>query len=193
MYVFLAKRYCVKRSEAFIAEKSPQEHEKGFLWLHLNETDLKQWESFCLRRFLNEKVCSLLSSQKIVHALRDILMKSKKIRTVPEKHFSERAKDVQVTLEQEGPACTIKVEVLKEDLNGCCNSRYQRLLFHGDFTLALHCSFWPDEAKGRSIEFYYHQFIFLKVLKLKLKKFLNILPFLMKIQYQHHYVAFRVF
>ena len=180
---FVAKRDCVKRKEAFIAEKSPQEHEKGFLWLHLNETYLKQWERFCLRRFLNEKGCSLLSSQKIVHALKDILMESKKIRTVTEVHFYERAKDVQVLLEQEGPACTIKVQVLKEDINGCCNSKYQRLLFHGDFTLALHCSFWPDEAKGKSVEFYYHKLICLKVKTFK--KFLTILPFLMKIQYQN--------
>ena len=95
-------------------------------------------------------------------------MESKKLRTVTEVYYLERAKDVRVSLEQEGPACTIKVQVLKEDLNGCCDSRYRLLLFHGDFTLALHCSFWPAEAKGRSFEFYYHKFIFLKVIKLKL-------------------------
>ena len=94
-------------------------------------------------------------------------MESRKLRTVTEVHYLERAKDVRVSLEQEGPACTIKVQVLKEDLNGCCDSRYHRLLFHGDFTLALHCSFWPDEAKGRSTEFYYHKFIFLKVKTLR--------------------------
>ena len=87
-------------------------------------------------------------------------MESKKITKVAGLHFCEKARNVEVPLEQEGPSCTIKVQVLKEDLNGCCDSKYHRLLFHGDFTLALHCLFWPDEAEGRS---YYHKFIFLKV------------------------------
>ena len=159
LYIFLAKKDCASRKEAFIAEQCPHEHEKGFLWLHLNETYLNQWEPYCLRRFLNEKGCSLLSSKKIVHALKDLLMESKKITNVTELYFRERAGDVRVSLDQEGPACTIKVQVLKEHLNGCCDSKYHRLLFHGDFTLALHCSIWPDEAKGRSVKFYYHKFI----------------------------------
>ena len=94
-------------------------------------------------------------------------MESEKITKVAGLHFCEKARNVEVSLEQEGPSCTIKVQVLKEDPYGCCDSKYHRLLFHGDFTLALHCSFWPDEAKGRSyyhkFRSYYHKFIFLKV------------------------------
>lgn len=146
--ISVAKSGNESRKEAFIAEKSQQEHEKGFLWLNLNETFLTQWEKFCLRRFLNEKGCSMLSSSKIVQALKEIIMKSDQIKTVAANYFLHRASDISVTLEQEGPACTVKVQVLKRDQNGCYNTVHHRMLFHADFTLALHCCFWPDEALG---------------------------------------------
>ena len=131
-----------------LARSGDKKHQKGFLWLNLNENYLTQWEKFCLRRFLNEKGCSMLSNSKIFQEVRETIMKSEQIKAVASSISTEHTNDISVTVEQEGPACTVKVEVFKHDSNCCYKTNYRQTLFHVDYTLALHCCFWPDEALG---------------------------------------------
>lgn len=140
-------------SPVFRALRAPKEHSEGYLWLKLEDKYLLQWEKHCLRRHIDGEGCSLLSSTNIHEVISHVLSNSKEIASAVEQRYCALGKDTRVALERSGPAMTLKIGTLTKNklmLCGCtCSSEVrERLLFHADFTLALHCSYWPSEALG---------------------------------------------
>jgi len=139
--------------KAFSIVRSPQQFNAGYLWLKLNDTFLTQWDQFCLRRFHIDGGYSFLSSRKIKEHLTQVIRTSDEVRSSAQRHYYEKTNDVNITLEESGPATTIKISVLKESKAKCCGMKISewkrhRMLFHVDFTLGIHCTFWPEEAKS---------------------------------------------
>ena len=136
--------------------EAPGEHLTGYLWLKLEDKYLVQWEQLCLRRHVGNEGCSLLSSKLWREKLRQTLQESMDIRQWVQKISGQAsdALDVFVTVENNGPALTVDVSAMdKESANGCCSKscskdRNKRSYFYADFTLGLHCKFWPEKAKG---------------------------------------------
>ena len=60
------------------------------------------------------------------------------------------ADNVEISVENNGPALTIEVSASNDRDFGCCNRRSgKRKYFYADFTLGLQCKSWPEIAKGR--------------------------------------------
>ena len=86
--------------------------------------------------------------------IRRVLTESQEIRSAVA--AQQRTTGTIITAERSGPAFTIKIQTDDKESYQTCgctcsNNRKDNLLFHADFTLALHCVFWPNQATGSYI------------------------------------------
>ncbi|XP_066924215.1 uncharacterized protein [Clytia hemisphaerica] len=134
--------------------ESPEAHVAGYLWLKLEDKYLTQWDQFCMRRHIGREGCSILSSSIWREKIRQVLQKSmdvkkwvQKMENLSSEHGS--TDNVQISVENNGPALTIEVSATNDGDFGCCNRRSgKRKYFYADFTLGLQCKSWPEKAKG---------------------------------------------
>ena len=128
--------------------EAPKEILPGYLWLKLEDCYLIQWEKLCLRRHFKNEGCSFLSSSKWREMLKDTISQFPGIKNATVKGYQEQEDLVDVSVENNGPALTIKVTAAQQQ---CCSYRLtRRQYFYADFTLGLHCIHWPKEANGKS-------------------------------------------
>ena len=140
------------KKPVFNVISSSDDHPDGYVWLKLNDTYLRQWEEYCLRRPYKGKGTALLSSEKLLDLIKEKITTSSHIRSAIQMHFQRHVLEnnilIPVERKRNGPALTVKVRV-EEKQKSCLGSERETLLFHADFTLGLHCCFWPTEAEGK--------------------------------------------
>ena len=61
--------------------------------------------------------------------------------------------NVEISVENNGPALTVEVSASNDGEKSCCNNKTheKRKYFYADFTLGLHCKTWPKRAKGSKL------------------------------------------
>ena len=145
-FFILALNGCNSEKSTPVFTAVENENQKGFVWLKLEDKYLEQWEAFCLRKHVQNEGCSFLSSKLFISYLKNVITEPSEIHHFVSRQFSSKFEDVCVTGVYKGPALNIEVKIVKQ--GGVCSSDEWQILFDADFTLALHCCFWPEVAKG---------------------------------------------
>ena len=109
---------------AFEAIDSPIDYSQGYLWLKLKDKYLNQWDKNCLRRHIEGEGCSLLSSTNMHKKIRKVLTESQEIRQAVELLYQRHGRDAIITTERNGPALTIKIQVVNSETFKCYDYNY---------------------------------------------------------------------
>ena len=153
-----SKTYDGDESPLFATVES-KEIEEGFLWLRLENEYISQWKDLCIRRQTTGKGYSYLSSFK-VHDLLSNAFSSKACLTVVANTTNMSRADLDVEVEQSGPALTIKVKgkgtkscgmTYCKSLWKLCENDQDETLFYCDLTFSLHCPEWPASSSTLEI------------------------------------------
>ena len=165
--------YAGGETPVFIVTET-EEIKPGYMWLRLNNPFLKQWEKLCIRRQTHGEGCSYLSTFKMQQMLRRTLTPS--VADKVERQFQGVTGQYKYSIEQNGPAMTIKIKKKDGNLEAYCNQRFgqfascclsipclscrclypkETTLFHSDFTPAIYCPQWPKKAEGNFTQIFY--------------------------------------
>ena len=122
----------------------------GFVWLKLQEEYFQQWEGLCLRRQVDKPSC-FLSSKLLTNYVKNAILSSSDLKNVASKKLNLNPSVIQLDAECHGSAFTIKVPAV-DISNREHVEKNNLILLEANFTLALHCPYWPKDASG--IRFY---------------------------------------
>ena len=120
--------------------------DSGFVWLKLQEEYFYHWEDLCLQRQVDKPSC-FLSSKLLTNYVKNVILSSSDLKNVASKKLNLNPTVIQLDAECHGPAFTIKVSEV-DISNRKHIEKNNLILFETNFTLALHCPYWPKDANG---------------------------------------------